>query len=182
METQTRLSGYRGQAQFGGRNIQANLSPERYEAVFTRGAKDVPLTEEQQGRLDRRQAADAIAAAARAGEEVEISPLPVHRVAEARTRSELPLRVATEVMDIATPDATPRGLSVPTITTRGVTDEGARDTAEALGTLMRFEADADRDKRKKRSTNGGSKFARICGHNLLDKSGRSAIGRIHRTS
>ncbi len=63
METQTRLSGYRGQAKLGGRNIQANLRQDLYEAVFTRGAKDVPLTEEQQGRLDRREAADAAARA-----------------------------------------------------------------------------------------------------------------------
>ncbi len=106
----------------GGRNIQANLRQERYEAVFTRGAKDVPLTEEQQGRLDRREAADA---AARAGEEVEIPPLPVHRVAEARTRSELPPRVATEVLDIATPDATPRGL-LPNYTDQGGDGRGCQ--------------------------------------------------------
>jgi hypothetical protein len=134
---QTKRSMYRGQARLGGRNIDAVMTPARMAELFP-DAREVELTEKQQKRLDdslgiwplmadpirpRASSVPPVTPKARPESSPEASPTISPPTT---TIPYVPPKV--QIVDMSTPDATPRGLSVPADAAAAVASDLAKMT------------------------------------------------------
>ena len=135
---QTRLSSYRGQARLGGRNLQSVITPSRLAELYP-NEREVPLTDKQQAFVDLAHGVWPLMEDPPPRPRASSVP-PVTPKAQPKSSPEASPTISPptttipyvppklQFVDMSTPDATPRGLSVPADAATAVASDLAKMT------------------------------------------------------